>query len=78
MINTLNSSPLKRKGHVDADKIAVLNAWRRIDCRTREALRRSFLSELIEGYEVYIYVCPFLYALSIVIHFLVPVSNSLV
>ncbi|KAJ4727506.1 R3H domain-containing protein 4 [Melia azedarach] len=52
MINTLNSSPLKRKGHVDADKIAVLNAWRRIDCRTREALRRSFLSELIEGYEV--------------------------
>lgn len=42
----------KRKSHVDSDKMAVMNAWHRIDCRTREALRRSFLSELIEGYEV--------------------------
>lgn len=33
--------------------MAVLNAWQRIDCRTREALRRSFLSELIAGYEVH-------------------------
>ncbi|KAK3193847.1 hypothetical protein Dsin_025157 [Dipteronia sinensis] len=51
IINALNSSTHKRKGHVDADKIAVLNAWRRVDSRTRETLRRSFLSELIEGYE---------------------------
>ncbi|KAH7577514.1 hypothetical protein ACOSP7_001561 [Xanthoceras sorbifolium] len=51
IINALNSSSHKRKVHVDPDKIAVLNAWRRVDCRTREALRRSFLSELIEGYE---------------------------
>ncbi|KAJ0111210.1 hypothetical protein Patl1_03420 [Pistacia atlantica] len=51
IITTLNSSSLKRKGHVNAEKIAVLNAWHRVDCRTREALRRSFLSELIEGYE---------------------------
>ncbi|XP_031263775.1 uncharacterized protein LOC116122008 [Pistacia vera] len=51
IITTLNSSSPKRKGHVNAEKIAVLNAWHRVDCRTREALRRSFLSELIEGYE---------------------------
>jgi len=42
----------RRKSSVDADKMAVLNAWHRIDCRTREALRRSCLTELIEGYEV--------------------------
>ncbi|XP_050203414.1 uncharacterized protein LOC126653546 [Mercurialis annua] len=51
IINGLSSSPPKRKGRIDADKVAVLNAWRRIDCRTREALRRSFLTDLIEGYE---------------------------
>ncbi|GKU86629.1 hypothetical protein SLEP1_g1131 [Rubroshorea leprosula] len=50
IMRALNSSA-KKKFHVDGDKMAVLNAWRRIDCRTREALRRSFLSELIEGYE---------------------------
>ncbi|XP_050265160.1 uncharacterized protein LOC126709108 isoform X2 [Quercus robur] len=41
----------KRKGRVDADKTAVLNAWHRVNCKTREALRRSFLSELVQGYE---------------------------
>ncbi|KAH9613048.1 hypothetical protein KSS87_000761 [Heliosperma pusillum] len=41
----------KRKIHVDSDKMAVIDAWHRIDCRTREALRRSFLPDLIEGYE---------------------------
>lgn len=51
IITAQNSSCLKRKCHVNAEKIAVLNAWHRIDCRTREALRRSFLLELIEGYE---------------------------
>ncbi|KAL6208571.1 hypothetical protein ACLB2K_019520 [Fragaria x ananassa] len=40
-----------KKGNVDADKMAVLNAWRRVDSRTREALRRSVVSELVEGYE---------------------------
>ncbi|KAJ0110820.1 hypothetical protein Patl1_03419 [Pistacia atlantica] len=42
---------MDKEVHVNAEKIAVLNAWHRVDCRTREALRRSFLSELIEGYE---------------------------
>ena len=51
-MDSLNQSSVRQKGHVDADKTAVLTAWRRIDCRTREALRRSFLPDLIEGYEV--------------------------
>ncbi|GAY67844.1 hypothetical protein CUMW_259680 [Citrus unshiu] len=32
IIKALNGSTLKRKVHVDADKIAVLNAWCRIGC----------------------------------------------
>ncbi|KAK7344485.1 hypothetical protein VNO77_14137 [Canavalia gladiata] len=51
IIHALENSLEKRKSHVDADKMAVLNGWHRVDCRTREALRRSCLSELIEGYE---------------------------
>ncbi|XP_010522706.1 PREDICTED: R3H domain-containing protein 4 [Tarenaya hassleriana] len=54
IMDSLNRSHIRRKGEVDTDRTAVLNAWRRIDCRTREALRRSFLPELIEGYENYI------------------------
>lgn len=60
IIKALNGSTLKRKCHVDNDKIAVLNAWRRIDCRTRDAFRRSYLPELIEGFEVHIYIYPFI------------------
>ncbi|KAL6968347.1 hypothetical protein U1Q18_052440 [Sarracenia purpurea var. burkii] len=51
IIEAFESSSLKRKGHVDADKTSVLNAWHRVDRRTREALRRSFLSDLVNGYE---------------------------
>jgi hypothetical protein len=51
IIRALNDSSAKGKGPVDTDKMAVLHAWRRIDCRTREALRRSFLVELLQGYE---------------------------
>ncbi|MED6161608.1 hypothetical protein PIB30_062415 [Stylosanthes scabra] len=51
MIHSFENSLEKRKGRVDADKLAVLNGWHRVDCRTREALRRSSVSELIEGYE---------------------------
>ncbi|RYR70910.1 hypothetical protein Ahy_A02g005209 isoform B [Arachis hypogaea] len=51
MIHAFENSLDKRKGRVDADKLAVLNGWHRVDCRTREALRRSSVSELIEGYE---------------------------
>ncbi|TYJ21704.1 hypothetical protein E1A91_A08G080100v1 [Gossypium mustelinum] len=51
IIGTLNNSSVKKKFHADADKAAFLTAWRRVDCRTREALRRSFLSDLIASYE---------------------------
>lgn len=53
MIEALKGSSPKRGGQFNAEKMAVLTAWHRIDCRTREALRRSFLSELLEGYEVH-------------------------
>uniref|UniRef100_A0A7N0ZXJ8 R3H-associated N-terminal domain-containing protein n=1 Tax=Kalanchoe fedtschenkoi TaxID=63787 RepID=A0A7N0ZXJ8_KALFE len=41
----------KVRGSKNDDKTAVLTAWHRVDCRTREALRRSFLSDFIERYE---------------------------
>ncbi|KAL8167738.1 hypothetical protein V2J09_009237 [Rumex salicifolius] len=47
----LKNTSSKRISNVDSDKSAALGAWYRIDLRTREALRRSFLSDLIEGYE---------------------------
>lgn len=53
MIEALEASSSKRKNHGDADKIAVLTAWHRVDCRTREAFRHSFLPELVNNYEVY-------------------------
>lgn len=52
MIEALRSPSTKRKGYIDTDKMAALDAWRRVDCRTRQALRRNFLSDIIEGYEV--------------------------
>ncbi|XP_008790970.2 R3H domain-containing protein 4 [Phoenix dactylifera] len=54
MIQALEKSSTKRKGHVDNDKKIALNAWHRVDCRTREALRRNFLSELVESYEEHV------------------------
>lgn len=34
------------------DKAAVLSAWHRVDCKTREAMRRTSFSEFIERIEV--------------------------
>ncbi|XP_071927664.1 uncharacterized protein [Coffea arabica] len=51
MIEALKGSGMKQKSRGDADKVDVLTAWHRVDCRTREAFRRSFLPELISGYE---------------------------
>jgi len=51
IIDASKGSSSKRTGRVDPDKMAVLNAWHRVNCQTREAIRRSFLLELIEGYE---------------------------
>ncbi|CAM8987861.1 unnamed protein product [Rhodiola kirilowii] len=44
-------TPINVRGSKNDDKIAVLSAWHRVDCRTREAMRRSFLSDFIEHYE---------------------------
>ncbi|KAM0064652.1 putative R3H domain-containing protein [Helianthus debilis subsp. tardiflorus] len=51
-IEALKGFSSKKKSSVDADKIAALTAWHRVDCRTREAFRRSFLPELVNGFEV--------------------------
>ncbi|XP_039135961.1 uncharacterized protein LOC120273399 isoform X2 [Dioscorea cayenensis subsp. rotundata] len=53
MMQALNKSTTKRKEQVDSDKMAALRAWHRVDCRTREALKRNFLSDLVLGYEFY-------------------------
>lgn len=44
---------------MNTDKAVALNAWRRVDRRTREAMRRNFLPQLIEGYEVTSKSCTF-------------------
>lgn len=51
IIHAFENSLEKKEGRIDADKMAVLNGWRRVGSNTREALRRSSLFELIEGYE---------------------------
>ena len=42
----------KPRTHVDEDEAIALNAWHRIDCQTRESLKRNFLPDLLEIYEV--------------------------
>ncbi|KAI4365655.1 hypothetical protein MLD38_021621 [Melastoma candidum] len=51
ILDALKTPSRKPRGHVDCKKMAALNAWRRVNCRTRDALRRSFVLELVEGYE---------------------------
>ncbi|CAN4093471.1 unnamed protein product [Withania somnifera] len=51
IMDALVDKTSKRKSCVDNDKVAVLTAWHRVDCRTREALRRNFLPELVNNYE---------------------------
>ncbi|CAH9081244.1 unnamed protein product [Cuscuta europaea] len=51
MMEALEISVSKHKHGANNDKAAVLTAWHRVDCRTREVLRRSFLPELINSYE---------------------------
>ncbi|KAK1279188.1 hypothetical protein QJS04_geneDACA023290 [Acorus gramineus] len=51
MLGGVNTPSAKRKDHVDNEKVVALNAWHRVHCRTREALRRYFLSDLLQGYE---------------------------
>ncbi|KAL0419921.1 UNVERIFIED_CONTAM: hypothetical protein Sradi_1405600 [Sesamum radiatum] len=51
IMKSLESSSAKQRDRLDADKVAALTAWHRVDSRTREALRRCYLSDLINGYE---------------------------
>lgn len=68
MMKALESSVSKRKSCTNNDKAAVLTAWHRVDCRTREALRRNFLPELINNYEViFSIVCHINYLLFLLI-----------
>ncbi|KAL6505115.1 hypothetical protein OROGR_024932 [Orobanche gracilis] len=51
IIESLESSSTKRRVGLDADKVTVLKAWHRVDNGTREALRRCYLSDLLNRYE---------------------------
>ncbi|PIN25869.1 hypothetical protein CDL12_01386 [Handroanthus impetiginosus] len=41
----------QRRDRADADKVNVMTAWHRVDSRTREALRRCYPSDMVNGYE---------------------------
>ncbi|KAK3119729.1 hypothetical protein QOZ80_9AG0674380 [Eleusine coracana subsp. coracana] len=51
LMQSMKQSSEKQKIHVDQDEMIALNAWRRIDRQTREAIKRNFLPELLEIYE---------------------------
>ncbi|XP_020591972.1 R3H domain-containing protein 4-like [Phalaenopsis equestris] len=51
LIGALEKAPSSIKESVEKDKLVVLNAWHRVDCRSREAFRHKLLSELVENYE---------------------------
>ncbi|KAG8389370.1 hypothetical protein BUALT_Bualt02G0222200 [Buddleja alternifolia] len=51
IIESLEIPSSKPRDRLNADKVAALTAWHRVDSRTREALRRCFLSDSINGYE---------------------------
>ena len=48
----MKQSPEKQKNRLNEDELIVLNAWRRIHCQTRDTMKRNFLPELLEIYEV--------------------------
>lgn len=48
----MKRSSEKHRTQVDQDELVALNAWHRIDRQTREAMKRNFLPDLLEIYEV--------------------------
>ena len=48
----MKRSSEKPRNHVDEGELIALNAWHRIDRQTREAIKRNFLPDLLEIYEV--------------------------
>ncbi|KAL6642241.1 hypothetical protein ACP70R_020422 [Stipagrostis hirtigluma subsp. patula] len=51
LMQHMKRSTERQKNHVDEDELTALNAWRRIDRQTREAMKRNFLPDLLEIYE---------------------------
>ncbi|XP_011625689.1 uncharacterized protein LOC18440572 [Amborella trichopoda] len=51
LVKSMENSATERKQHNVSDRMAALRAWQRVDHRTRDALRHSFLSNLIDSYE---------------------------
>jgi hypothetical protein len=51
LMERMKRSSEKQRTHVDEDELVVLNAWRRIDRQTREAIKKNFLPDLLEIYE---------------------------
>jgi hypothetical protein len=60
----MKRSSEKQRAHVDEDELVTLNAWRRIDRQTREAIKKNFLPDLLEIYEVLSYLLQFNYDFS--------------
>jgi hypothetical protein len=56
LMERMKRSSEKQRTHVDEDELVVLNAWRRIDRQTREAIKKNFLPDLLEIYEVLCYL----------------------
>uniref|UniRef100_A0A0E0BNV7 R3H-associated N-terminal domain-containing protein n=1 Tax=Oryza glumipatula TaxID=40148 RepID=A0A0E0BNV7_9ORYZ len=52
LMQQMKQSSAKQKNHVDSDELIALNAWHRIDRQTREAIKRNFLPDLLDIYEV--------------------------
>ncbi|KAG6484681.1 hypothetical protein ZIOFF_053203 [Zingiber officinale] len=53
-ITKSTNSSIDGRVYVNSDKVVVLNAWRRVDRRTRQAMRHKFLPQLIQGFEEHI------------------------
>ncbi|KAF8664690.1 hypothetical protein HU200_054405 [Digitaria exilis] len=52
LMQHMKRSSEKHRTQVDQDELVALNAWHRIDRQTREAMKRNFLPDLLEIYEV--------------------------
>jgi len=48
----MKKSSEKQRTQVDEDELIALNAWRCIDRQTRDSIKRKFLPDLLEIYEV--------------------------
>jgi hypothetical protein len=52
LMQHMKRSSEKQRTHVDEDELIALNAWRRIGRQTREAIKKKFLPDLLQIYEV--------------------------